>query len=241
VAGDISHLFPPTRQRIEALLRDPWCVRTRGGVYSASGCRSHALQAQLRWNYEHVPGSPLAAVPGTSPHEIGAKVPGYCVADDLGFRAGNPPGGNRAHYHGPRHPDWAELERVAARYGLARTVPSEEWHYQLAGSPPVLIPPAAPGPPDPWDHPSLPARYAVGTPLTLTIHKPTLRLGDQGPQVAELQALLRVKAHQEQVTVDGGFGIFTQSGLDNVQRFFGIFHTGGHSCGPKTWKLLLEL
>jgi len=132
-------VYPEHRRRVEAALADP---RLGGRWYVVSACRSNELQKRLYADYLAGRG-PLAAIPGRSPHEIGAPPwrDAFCHATDLGRHGGNPPGGYIPNRKGPRHPEWALLEQVCNDHGLVRTVQKEEWHVQLSGSAPVHIPP----------------------------------------------------------------------------------------------------
>lgn len=145
MGSSFESVYPELDRRWHSAQADPRLQRTRGGIYATSTCRSKSEQARLRNLYVRWPTRyPVAAPVGTSPHQIGAIWGDeFCHAVDTGFRHGNPPYGNirTRPKRVPRHPDWILLEQVMNDHGLARTVPSEEWHYQLAGSKPLLIVP----------------------------------------------------------------------------------------------------
>lgn len=62
----------------------------------------------------------------------------------------------------------------------------------------------------------------------------TLRKGDTGQAVVELQR--RLKVHAFEVTPDGQFGEMTQAAVKNFQRLHGL--VGDGIVGPQTWKAL---
>jgi len=76
----------------------------------------------------------------------------------------------------------------------------------------------------------------TGARVTVNVSLPLLRSGNGGSHVAALQSLLNVKAAQA-LTVDGDFGPATETGVRNVQRFFGLPVDG--IAGEKTWTVLL--
>ena len=70
--------------------------------------------------------------------------------------------------------------------------------------------------------------------MTLTFNY--LQLGDSGPQVMTLQALLN-EFHQAGLQVDGGFGQKTLRAVMSYQRSRGLTVDG--VVGPETWTQLL--
>ena len=65
---------------------------------------------------------------------------------------------------------------------------------------------------------------------------PTLRKGDKGEQVEELQRLLNTKSVQ--LKVDGDFGTATLAGVKRFQSSRGLGADG--ICGPMTWAALAK-
>lgn len=119
VAHDPNQLAEPLRSAVLWLMAN-------GAVTLTSGRRSTAQQIELRIAHgcgggdlynRACKGSPVTAVPGTSKHETGKAAD---LGGDLGF-----------------------VEANAARLGIGRTVPSENWHYEWIG--PNLPPPAGGG------------------------------------------------------------------------------------------------
>lgn len=69
--------------------------------------------------------------------------------------------------------------------------------------------------------------------------KPTIRKGAQGDAVRYLQGVMKLKANQSWLRVDGGFGNLTRQSVLNVQRVAGIYRDG--VVGPQTWKVIDRL
>lgn len=65
---------------------------------------------------------------------------------------------------------------------------------------------------------------------------PTLKVGDTGQHVRNLQGLL--VAHGNPIAVDGAFGPGTQATLTGWQRRTGHLAADG-ICGPATWAWLI--
>lgn len=96
-------------------------------------------------------------------------------------------------------------------------------------TPPVITPPVTP--------PVL----IPGQEFKLEVTLSTIRRGSTGSDVKRAQAILANLFGQAAVigTIDGSFGPRTEDAVKNVQRFFGLADDG--ICGPKTWKVLIEL
>lgn len=103
------------------------------------------------------------------------------------------------------------LRQRGPSLGWYNTVASENWHwcYCLGDK----LPPLPPAPP----------AYR------------TLKLGDQGPDVAKLQTILRQKGF-DPGNPDGKFGPRTDAALRAFQKANGLTVDG--VCGPATWKAL---
>lgn len=67
------------------------------------------------------------------------------------------------------------------------------------------------------------------------IQHPTIRLGDRGQAVSDLQRIIRDKAGGD-IVVDGVFGPKTHLRVLDLQRLFGLVQDG--IVGPKTWLVL---
>lgn len=69
--------------------------------------------------------------------------------------------------------------------------------------------------------------------------KPQLRLGARGEAVTYVQKVLKERAGQAAIVVDGVFGASTDGGVRSVQGFFGLPKTG--IVNDKTWDVLALL
>lgn len=74
----------------------------------------------------------------------------------------------------------------------------------------------------------------VGARIVGDHHRPTLRIGDRGPSVSDLQRLLRRHGHA--VAIDGIFGQQTRTAVIGFQNSRGLAADG--VVGPKTWAAL---
>lgn len=115
---DVGALKEPLRSRIYTAIQDA----PNNGLALVSGARSPWQQYLLRVERvgasrafnRNYPGSPRTAIPYSSNHQKG-------LAADMGGR------------------DLGWLIAQESRYGLARTVRSENWHFEAVGSPIVRI------------------------------------------------------------------------------------------------------
>jgi hypothetical protein len=204
--------------------------------------------------------------PGTQPNASGFAAPGRSFHEGQTFRSGitaysawdlvvvNPGGRHRA-------PTWAEGELLVP-FGLhtfigrktTTTYDDESWHAQPieirgytswvdAGRPdpdPNFVLPAPPAvepvPPEP-----VPSQYPFEDnyyglyPFNVNKPKVSRPLGSTGEFVRYLQAVLRFEAGQ-QITIDGQFGLATETAVLNLQRFCNLVVDGW--VGPKTWEVI---
>ena len=65
---------------------------------------------------------------------------------------------------------------------------------------------------------------------------PTLRMGDKGEYVKNLQLLMNMKGYS--LTPDGDFGVLTRAAVKNFQRTQKLTDDG--IVGPKTWEKLIK-
>lgn len=180
------------------------------------------------------------------------------------------PNGENVH----RAPRWDEVPKQGSghpdisNYGVHCNVSGEPWHMQpieidghatwvrngrrrpnpdfpiLKVKPPEPTPeppPPAPEPPPPAPAPTGP--FAPGE-RTLRVSQPQM----EGIDVAFVQGVVRDKAGQDYVTVDGFYGPDTARGVENVQNWFKATEPGtwGHLAvdgvvGPQTWPLIIKL
>jgi hypothetical protein len=88
-----------------------------------------------------------------------------------------------------------------------------------------------------WTHWAIPACIDEAPKPTPGTTKPTLRQGDSGPYVVEMQTDLMNRGYDIGGTgADGKFGRNTKSGLIAFQIANGLAADG--ICGPKTWEAL---
>lgn len=175
------------------------------------------------------PDKPGFAKEGQSMHQLQDFPSGRFYAG-LDMVVVNPGGKHRA-------PRWSEVPQqgsdAARRYGVHMNVGepgskgNEPWHCQ-----PVEL--------DGWDvwvrngRPDLQYGYLTGTPLPpipLPTFPPTVRRGDRGATVEQLQVALGG------LKVDGKFGWFTDRAVRAFQRAHGLKVDG--VVGPKTWAAIL--
>jgi putative chitinase len=78
------------------------------------------------------------------------------------------------------------------------------------------------------------ALAAGGTGAATTGARPTLRLGDDGDQVAALQSMLAAKGFA--IPTDGHFGVATDTAVKQFQESRGLQADG--VAGPRTWQAL---
>lgn len=85
--------------------------------------------------------------------------------------------------------------------------------------------------------PAIRTGFAVAVLLTITSQaqaQSTVRRGDEGRDVRQLQELL--KARGANVTVDGKFGATTETAVKEIQRSASLVADG--VAGPTTWRVL---
>lgn len=230
-----SKLHPEFKRRVQAMF-----VAAAGHVGVGTGWRSTELQrsvflqrhvvsgsGSIHWDgksWALKPGMAPAAPPGSSFHE--GINDGHAMAIDIV--------GDTA---------WADDH--ADRFSLVQfqSVNHEPWHFQCAELPHGVSSWIKAGRPQPRvatggtpATPATPARPAP--PPAPSPTRPQLHLGDHGPDVAAMQALL-IKAGvigDTPANHDGVFGHGTQMALE---RFQTSHHLGADGrCGPKTWAAL---
>ena len=86
-----------------------------------------------------------------------------------------------------------------------------------------------------WTHYAIPVGLYSEEEIPMDIIKPTLRRGDRGPNVVELQEILTMCGYSCGA-VDGVFGVKTFNALVAFQTEAKLDPDG--ICGPKTWKAL---
>jgi hypothetical protein len=171
-----------------------------------------------KWNgvtYWQRPNTAMAATPGTSNHGLG-------LAIDFAEERDGKPGVESV---SAAFVAW--LIEHADEYGYSAEAQSEPWHWRyVAGDsiPAKVIEHEA--------KPGTPAQPAPQTPA-----RPTLRRGDKGPQVLELQRLLTARGFSTR-GIDGVFGKFTAGAVRRFQAAHPSTGTPDGIVGPRTWKEL---
>jgi hypothetical protein len=139
VADILDGLHPQRmRPRVEAMLADPDAIEK--GMFVRSGFRSRDEQQRLydnktaevraahpSWTESQVrfEVGKWVAPPGTSNHE--ARLDGFGIAVDLGFPGVVASNGQWTDTFA------AEVDAIAARYGLASILDWEDWHFEPVG------------------------------------------------------------------------------------------------------------
>lgn len=175
------------------------------------------------------PGNAMAAVPGTSNHGLGLAID---TAFDRDVTDGLGPDDATGI---SSHPKFIWFRDNVIRFGFSFEAQSEPWHIRyVAGD---RIPQAvldfehavlAPAPP------FNPALQQWG--LYPLASKPTVKYGDKGDIVKYLQGVLKFKAGQTTMTIDGDFGPKTEAAVKSLQSFFRLVPDG--VVRTDTWKVV---
>ena len=233
---NITGLHPRFRQRLEAFFADP---RIKGKVAVVSGTRTYAQQKRLYDGWV-------------------AKRPGYNLAANPDRKSARTGFQGSYHMSQPAFGNWGyavdfrivgristgEVNKIAAEYGIVKTVPSEWWHHcpcRVSGGKMEWFPVKGKEP-----------AHAQNTKNELTglakliddCTKTVVRLGDTGIVVKVLQQFLVSNGHKltnrtkERSGIDGQFGKRTLKAVKKFQRDEGLGADG--VVGPKTWAALLD-
>lgn len=226
-------IHPKMKERLAAFFADP---RIKGHVSVSSGCRTYAQQKELYRKYKAGTGN-LAANPdrtfGPSGKYRGSwhleQTDGFAYAVDFRII------GNIS---------TSVVNKIAAEYGLVKTVPSEWWHHQGFGyvaktgkygwyPAPMML-----GKEDkalakakPLEKPSQPPSTSM----------PLVKRGSRGAHVKMLQTKLselgfRVSKDPKKTGIDGIAGRMTIGALKRFQKSRKLTVDG--LCGKNTWKAL---
>lgn len=231
-------LHPKFKARLEAFFADP---RIKGKVAVVSGVRTYQQQKYFYDGYKsRRPGFNLAANPDRvnragfqgSYHMSQPKFDGYGYAVDF-----------RIIKRGAI--STTQVNKIAAEYGMVKTVSSEWWHHQ---------PCRVKGSKMEW----FPVKGDVKTPKPVSVKseqakvfefiaaclETVVRKGDKGPVVEFLQKMLDKNGYKltsrprKNSGVDGDFGPKTLRAVKQFQRDEGLAADG--VVGPKTWKALID-
>jgi hypothetical protein len=172
-----------------------------------------------KWNgvtYWQRPNTAMAATPGTSNHGLG-------LAIDFAEERDGKPGVESV---SAAFVAW--LIKHADAYGYSAEAQSEPWHWRYVAGDAVPAKVlehegAAPAPkPEQLEQPA----------------RPTLRRGDKGPQVEQLQRILTAKGFSTR-GIDGVFGKFTAGAVRRFQAAHPATGRPDGIVGPRTWKALV--
>jgi hypothetical protein len=235
---NVKDLHPKFKARLEAFFADP---RIKGKVSVVSGVRTYQQQKYLYDGYKsRKPGFNLAANPDRvtsagfqgSYHMSQPKFDGYGYAVDFRIvKKGSI--------------STTQVNKIAAEYGIVKTVPSEWWHHS---------PCRVSGGKMEW----FPVKSGVKTPKPVSVKseqakvfefiaaclETVVRKGDKGPVVEFLQKMLDKNGYKltsrprKNSGVDGDFGPKTLRAVKQFQRDEGLAADG--VVGPKTWKALID-
>lgn len=235
---NVKDLHPKFKARLEAFFADP---RIRGNVSVVSGVRTYQQQKYLYDGYKsRKPGFNLAANPDRvtsagfqgSYHMSQPKFDGYGYAVDFRIiRKGSI--------------STTQVNKIAAEYGIVKTVPSEWWHHspcRVSGGKmewfpvkgDIKVPKAA----------SVKSEQAGALEFIAACLQTVVRKGDKGPVVEFLQKMLDKNGYKltssprKNSGVDGDFGPKTLRAVKQFQRDEGLAVDG--VVGPKTWKALVD-
>ncbi len=235
---NVKDLHPKFKARLEAFFADP---RIKGKVSVVSGVRTYQQQKYLYDGYKsRKPGFNLAANPDRvtsagfqgSYHMSQPKFDGYGYAVDF-----------RIIKKGAI--STTQVNKIAAEYGIVKTVPSEWWHHspcRVSGGKmewfpvkgEIKVPKAA----------SVKSEQAKALEFIAACLETVVRKGDKGPVVEFLQKMLDKNGYKltsrprKNSGVDGDFGSKTLRAVKQFQRDEGLAADG--VVGPKTWKALVD-
>jgi hypothetical protein len=149
-----------------------------------------------------------------------------------------------------RHSDWASIcpatiiihagivsalaAAEALAYSLRDLLPADAWLRALSNKPNASCVGSDVAAVDEIESPFAPASGSWGDWPKVT--KREIALGDTGDVVRYLQGVLRLRAGQLEVQVDGEFGARTEQAVRRLQSFFGLFPDG--KVGPRTWVVI---
>lgn len=231
---NVAGLHPRFRQRLEAFFADP---RIAGKVAVVSGVRTYEQQKYLYRKYKSGRGN-IAANPDRrlssgfqgSYHMSQPAFDGYGYAVDFRILGGISVG---------------DVNKIAAEYGMVRTVRSEWWHHQpcrvsngsLDWFPYTAGKEAA-------HAQNTKNELAAVAKLVADCSKQVLRYNDTGIAVKVLQQFLVSNGYSvtrrpsKRSGIDGQFGKRTLAAVKKFQRDEGLVIDG--IVGPKTWSRLLD-
>lgn len=190
----------------------------------------NTLDDKRVWNgvtyYKRI-GVAAVAVPGTSNHGWGLAVDTAIDADgDLAFE------------YPPKSLNTTAINWLlanAAKYGFSWELQSEPWHIRYVTGdkvPTAVLEFEKSGISTPSTSTFDPANGKWGNYPTLV--KPDQKIGAKNDYVKYLQGVMKYKAGQSTVIVDGDFGSQTETAVKNVQKFLGLTVDGW--VGSQTWK-----
>ena len=244
VAGNwvrLKEIHPLMKQRLTAFFADP---RIKGAVVVSSGCRTYANQKELFRKYKAGTFPNVVANPDRK-HGPGGKFQGsfHMTQPNAPEAQGLKGWAYAADFRIVGKISTTEVNKIAAEYGLARTVPSEWWHHQAYGN--------IGGGKYGWykptsttykDDPKLKKAATLETPTQPPASSmPLVKRGSRGAHVKVLQTKLsklgfRVSKNPKYSGIDGIAGSMTIAALKRFQKSRNLTVDG--LCGKNTWKAL---
>tara|TARA_R110000823_G_scaffold95816_5_gene208889 strand:- start:626 stop:1450 length:825 start_codon:yes stop_codon:yes gene_type:complete len=242
VAGNwvrLKEIHPLMKKRLEAFFADP---RIKEKIVVSSGCRTYSSQKELFRKYKAGTFPNVVADPDRK-HGPGGKFQG-----SFHMAMPNAPEGLRGYAYAVDFRivgkiSTSQVNKIAAEFGLVRTVPSEWWHHQAYGN--------LGGGKYGWYKPTS-TTYKDDAKLkkAATIEPPAqppassmplVKRGSRGAHVKVLQTKLsklgfRVSKNPKYSGIDGIAGSMTIAALKRFQKSRSLTVDG--LCGKNTWKAL---
>jgi len=235
VAGSwvrLKEIHPKMKERLEHFFADP---RIKGRVCVSSGCRTYAQQKELYRKYRAGTGN-LAANPDRTFGPNGKYRGSWHLEQTDGFAYA-------VDFRVIGSISTATVNKIAAEYGLQKTVPSEWWHHQAFGH-------TSGGRYGWYPAPALEGKENKSLTRAKAPEKlaqpsaqnmPLVKKGSRGAHVKLLQRKLtalgfRVSKNPKYSGIDGIAGAMTIGALKRFQKSRKLAVDG--LCGPNTWRAL---
>jgi hypothetical protein len=239
----LKEIHPAMKERLSAFFADK---RIKGKVIVSSGCRTYASQSDLYRRYRAGTFPNVVANPDRR-HGPGLKFKGSFHMEQPDAPAGLKGYAFAVDFRIVGKISTTEVNKIAAEYGLKKTVPSEWWHHQAYGN-------IGGGKYGWYPAPALKgkesAKLKKADPPTTTTPPasskiPTVKKGSRGAHVKLCQKLLAAKGYRlsrnPKVSngVDGIAGGYTQRAIRQFQKDQkGKAGPVDGICGGKTWARL---
>ena len=228
----LKEIHPKMKERLEHFFDDP---RIKGKVKVSSGCRTYAQQKELYRRYKAGTGN-LAANPDRTFGPSGKFRGSWHLEQKDGFAYA-------VDFRIVRKIRTSQVNKIAAEYGLAKTVPSEWWHHQAFGHTGGGKYGWYPAPAMKGKEDKSLTRAKAPAPLKQPESKamPLVKRGSRGAHVKAMQKKLtelgfRVSKNPKYSGIDGIAGSLTIAALKRFQKSRKLVADG--LCGKNTWKAL---